>query len=344
MKQICPCCKKEFNPPPPLADGGDMGNLVACEHCNSTLKWIDGALKVVYESKPAPSILETAEEEEQEGSPLSQESPKADLGEEVAIAKNPESTREQAKGESGLVEESLSEENLPAEDVGLAKENLPEEEAGLLEESLPAVEGEVLAEELPAVEGLSEEDLLAERSLSGEEQINNQAEVLKKEEGETKDQVFNESAKGEEREGEEVVSAENLKEEEQWDDLPLQETDQDFSDVEKYGNAPASSEKGFLRYDLQISGLDSLEIEQEVLSVLEDPRFKWSAKEILRSQKKGVLEIKNLNPVKAMCLVSGLSFLSVQLRWKQYMALSAPTEGEEVGAEEENPLEADPTQ
>ena len=100
------------------------------------------------------------------------------------------------------------------------------------------------------------------------------------------------------------------------------EINQDFSDVEKYGNAQATSEKGFLRYDLRISGLDSSEIEQQIMFILEDPRFNWDAKEILKSQKEGVLVIKNLNPIKAMCLVSDLSFLSVlELSWKQYMAL-----------------------
>ena len=102
-----------------------------------------------------------------------------------------------------------------------------------------------------------------------------------------------------------------------------------FKDVEQYGNAPASSEKGFLRYDLRIAGLDSKETEKEVLLVLDDPRFNWSAKEILQSQKDGVLEIKNLNPVKAMCLVSELSTLSVQLSWKQYMALDVLSDSSE---------------
>ncbi|MDE0118953.1 MAG: hypothetical protein OXM55_02965, partial [Bdellovibrionales bacterium] len=111
---------------------------------------------------------------------------------------------------------------------------------------------------------------------------------------------------------------------------------QDFSDVEQYGNAQASSEKGFLRYDLRISGLDSSEIEKQVLYILENPRFKWDAGEVLRSQKEGVLTIKNLNPIKAMCLVSDLSFLSVELSWKQYMALNAEIQEESPEQTEES--------
>ena len=105
-----------------------------------------------------------------------------------------------------------------------------------------------------------------------------------------------------------------------------EETHQDFSDVEEYGNAQATSEKGFLRYDLRIAGVDSTEIEQQILSILEDPRFHWDAKEIMQSQKEGILVIKNLNPIKAMCLVSDLSFLSVELSWEQYMALNVSKE------------------
>ncbi len=104
------------------------------------------------------------------------------------------------------------------------------------------------------------------------------------------------------------------------------EANPDFSDVESYGNATATSDKGFLRYDLFIEGVDSHEIKTQVFHVLEDPRFNWSAREILQSEKEGVVAIKNLNPVKVMVLLSELSFLSVQLSWKQYRALDGPAE------------------
>ena len=60
--------------------------------------------------------------------------------------------------------------------------------------------------------------------------------------------------------------------------------------------------------------------------VLENPQFNWSAKEVIQSEKEGVVVIKNLNPVKALCLVSELTFVPVNLSWKQYKALSAPAE------------------
>ena len=133
-----------------------------------------------------------------------------------------------------------------------------------------------------------------------------------------------------EKNKEEKEEVKALNEEEKWEineeEDEGQETSQDFSDVEEYGNAQASSEKGFLRYDVYISGLDSVEIEKQVREVLEDPRFKWDVNDVLKSQNKGCLVIKNLNPVKAACLVSDLSFLSVKISWKQYMALNVKPE------------------
>ena len=99
-------------------------------------------------------------------------------------------------------------------------------------------------------------------------------------------------------------------------------TSENFSDIESYGNSEDNLDKGFLHYDIIIQGIDSKKIEQKVLSILEEPRFNWMAKEILSLQKDGVLIIKKLNPVKAMRLISELSFLPVTLSWKQYMAIT----------------------
>ena len=98
---------------------------------------------------------------------------------------------------------------------------------------------------------------------------------------------------------------------------------QNFSDVEDFGNTEASSEKGFLRYDLCIENIDSSDLEEEIFHILEDPRFNWNAKEILSAQKDSILTIKNLNPVKMFRLVSDLSRLPINLSWKQYTALES---------------------
>ena len=176
-----------------------------------------------------------------------------------------------------------------------------EEEDGLAEAEAEAEEAKSLAEEISppvaeeeATDPPVEADSVAENDIQGVEEISAPAE-----------------------------EASAIEEEA---DPPPENGIQDFSDVEEYGNAQASSQKGFLRYDLEISGIYSREIEEQIKAVLEDPRFKWSVAEILKTQKNGVLSIKNLNPIKAVCLISELSFLPVKLSWKQYMALNVTEE------------------
>ena len=320
MKQVCPCCKKEFNPPPSPSDGlSDMDALLSCDYCGSVLKWEAGVLKVVHESK---------EDFLPESAPDNSPEDKQSLLHQVE--ENLEKSQSAGDLFSGAEEGEVSP---PAEgevSPPVESEVSPpaEEEISPVEEGEPGLEKENFAEGagefLPPKEEIDNPpgDFLSTTSnVEGGEASLEDASSFADDDG----------VQASDEEEEFPV------EEDQWDSPSSQEVNQDFSDVEKYGNTQASSEKGFLRYDLRIVGLDSLEIEQEVLSVLEDPRFKWDAREILGSQKEGVLEIKNLNPVKAMCLVSGLSFVSVELSWKQYMALNASSE-----VEEENPTEEEP--
>lgn len=267
MMQICPCCKKEFQPPPVDQNTEDMDNLFSCDHCQSIMKWENQSLKVVYESKEEPPVVSTDVDNKEA---ILSERKEEVLLEEVDQA--PSSEFEEA-----AAEELVTEEEIASSNEGV-KEDFPEQEA---------FDGS----------GGRNNIVEEEAELSGD---------LGQEEPE--EQSVDPASGG-------------MKEEEAPE---TQDVKQDFSDVEEYGNAQATSEKGFLRYDLRISGLDSSEIEQHVLAILEDPRFKWDAKEVLQMQKEGILVIKNLNPIKAMCLVSELSFLPVlELSWKQYMAVNA---------------------
>ena len=270
MMQICPCCQKEFQPPPVDQNTEDMDNLFSCDHCQSIMKWENGSLKVVYESKEEPPVV-SADVDNKEA--VLSEKEEEVLSEEVDQA--PSAEFEEAAAEKLVAKEEVSLNEEVNEEV---REDFPEQET---------------------FDGSGDQNNIVEEEaeLSGD---------LSREEPEEQSV---DPARGE------------MKEEEAPEN---QDVKQDFSDVEEYGNAQATSEKGFLRYDLRISGLDSREIEQHVLAILEDPRFKWDAKEVLQMQKEGILVIKNLNPIKAMCLVSELSFLPVlELSWKQYMAVNA---------------------
>ncbi|MDE0518076.1 MAG: hypothetical protein OXH36_00760 [Bdellovibrionales bacterium] len=312
MIQICPCCKKEFSPlsPPPPASAAsveeDMGDMFSCPHCQSVLKWDkEGSLQIIYESTEEPAVLEEPEPSSLSSAPLSEEaeeivSPEMEIGEATPPTHlpNPEEIGENPIENPSSPPETYKEplhDNPPEENLSFP----PKRESHQEDEQGPneGKEKKTPEEKEPAVFSTekTEEEELQENDFN-----------------ELPEESFNE---------EEVIQTDPA--------------GQDFSDVEQYGNAQASSEKGFLRYDLCISGLDSSEIEKQVLHILENPRFKWDAREVLRSQKEGVLTIKNLNPIKAMCLVSDLSFLSVELSWKQYMALNAEIQQEEAQTEQD---------
>ena len=276
MMQICPCCQKEFQPPPVDKNTEDMDNLFSCDHCQSIMKWENQSLKVVYESKEKPPVVSS------------------DVDDKGIISSEKE-------------EEVLSEETDQAPSAEFETAS-PEE---LVTEGVAPLDNEI-EEDFPEQKELN--DPLDQANIAAEESMELPSDFSQQEQEE---QSVDPASEEMELEVEEAKT------------LETQDVKQDFSDVEEYGNAQATSEKGFLRYDLHISGLDSSEIEQHVLAILEDPRFKWDAKEVLQMQKEGILVIKNLNPIKAMCLVSELSFLPVlELSWKQYMAVNAQVTSE----------------
>ena len=310
MIQICPCCKKEFHPPVAADSGeGDMGSLFSCNHCQSVLKWDNKSLQIVYESKEEPSSVALDEKEisslEPEEGVLPEMRTKEETvnGSEVIQVEVLQGQPQQEIQEGPAQEEPLQGES-SQEDVQAEWPEKAQEESQKEEQQNENVDEEINVNEEIQENSANEGANVSVFSTEGEKSLESPSD-------EFSDDHFS---------GEEAMQTDP--------------SEQDFSDVEQYGNAQASSEKGFLRYDLRISGLDSNEIEKQVLDILEDSRFNWDANEVLRSQKEGVLVIKNLNPIKAMCLVSDLSFLSVEISWEQYMALNVGTQEKAEPAEQ----------
>lgn len=107
--------------------------------------------------------------------------------------------------------------------------------------------------------------------------------------------------------------------------------EQNLSDVEAYGNKESSAYTSLLRYDLQISGVDSVSVEKQIESILKDSRLKIDVKACMEQKKNNTLCLKSLNPVKAVYLVSQLIHLPLELSWKQYMAVKTEAEEHEEG-------------
>lgn len=90
----------------------------------------------------------------------------------------------------------------------------------------------------------------------------------------------------------------------------------------------AQLDGGTLLYDITIKNIDTAEM-REILSFnLEDERFAWDHKSLMKKIKKGALLIENLNPIKAHVLISRLRFEDFNLSWNQKIVTNTDLEGE----------------
>ncbi len=72
-----------------------------------------------------------------------------------------------------------------------------------------------------------------------------------------------------------------------------------------------------ISYHLKIEGIDTKDMRTQVEEALGDAKFPWTAKEIIRQTKDGILEIGPMNPVVASVLVRRLKDLSLNISWRQ---------------------------
>lgn len=72
-----------------------------------------------------------------------------------------------------------------------------------------------------------------------------------------------------------------------------------------------------ISYHLKIEGIDTKDMRSQVEEALGDSKFPWTAKEIIRQTKDGILEIGPVNPVVASVLVRRLKDISVNISWRQ---------------------------
>lgn len=93
----------------------------------------------------------------------------------------------------------------------------------------------------------------------------------------------------------------------------------DLSDIAQFGNSDASSgREGALRYSVQITGIDTANVREELREALTDRKFMWDADQILRTIRNGEVRITNVSATKAYMLISRLRSMPVQVRWEQY--------------------------
>lgn len=86
-------------------------------------------------------------------------------------------------------------------------------------------------------------------------------------------------------------------------------------EISDFGNAEV--QLSGLNYDLNITGLDSLETMRLFKEAIEDSKFGWNTSELLSTIKNGQIKFERLSPVKAYILAKRLQFLDIEKHWKQ---------------------------
>ncbi len=90
----------------------------------------------------------------------------------------------------------------------------------------------------------------------------------------------------------------------------------DFQDVADFGNQELGSlASGVLVYDLKISGIDTIELRENLKECLSDKRLNISVETAMAGIKTGELNLNNLNPVVTSVIVSRLKHLPLAIKW-----------------------------
>lgn len=103
-------------------------------------------------------------------------------------------------------------------------------------------------------------------------------------------------------------------------------TEVNFEDVIDYANQ-IELDNTPLVYTLWIEGIDHKEVRDKVIEVLKDIKFNLHLKEIIPTIKGGVLELRDLNPVKTSLIATRLREEAVSFRWKQSVYQSEAASG-----------------
>lgn len=88
-----------------------------------------------------------------------------------------------------------------------------------------------------------------------------------------------------------------------------------ISEVSEFSNSDQAF--GPLSYSVMIDAIDTKEVRQLLAEALNDAKFQWDAKELLKQIKMGRLLLENLNPVKASVLIHRLQDVPVKVSWTQ---------------------------
>ena len=93
----------------------------------------------------------------------------------------------------------------------------------------------------------------------------------------------------------------------------------DMSDVVEFGNSEVSNaSEGNLKFNLKISGIDTVDVKTGIKDVLSDAKLHLDAEQTISQVESGELFLEGLSAVKCAILVQRLKSLSLDINWEQY--------------------------
>ena len=288
----CPVCKTKFDFP-----SLDLEEFYYdCPHCNSSLLFKNGDYKILSQGKVEPEKSES-ENPPEDSSEEIKENTKQELLEEPveSIPKNqkkkPENPVESAsENQEQEPENSQEEVEVPDE---TEEEFIPDETSHVPELSSP--------EEETSENKSGEEDPVAE---SEQEDQQNREEAPLEEEKDAPDNFSSEKDFSFTEELEEPLQKETETESQK----------EDFSEVAEFGNTKDQDQQGPFIYDLTLKEINSQELREKVLEVLNDEYLNLPEDS---SIKDGQITLTKISPVQAYVIVTSLMGLPLQISWKQ---------------------------
>jgi hypothetical protein len=93
----------------------------------------------------------------------------------------------------------------------------------------------------------------------------------------------------------------------------------DLSDIADFGNSAVSgAREGALRYNVKVTGIDTVDVRDAFREALTDRKFVWDTDQIVRSIRDGECLLKDVTATKAHVLITRLRTLPVEIEWEQY--------------------------
>ena len=305
----CPVCKRKIEFEIPEED-----IYYDCSHCQSSLLFSKGQCLVIHaEEIHSPDLEKDISEKSLTNFEASQINPENRKDSEQNISKN-------------LLKEDTKQsetKTLFAEDI---ESESPQEDFNIEASSKKIQEEGVIFEKQNKTAGLEEENIENEDDFYPQEKTEvpelkelPEEELARQTQSNLEPPKEESSYKFEENPNE--IDSKDLQEE-NMSSLTSQKKEEDFSDVADFAKNQEENTKGIYLYDLTLSEINSHNLKEEVVAILEDSYLNLTQDEESLNLKdiieKGQIKIPRISPVQTYMIVSSLMGLPLNIHWEQH--------------------------